>query len=63
MNKNQNFIIGKISLPERSNWTCVFCDEFRLTPKLNKEPNWFHRKMQEICFGVKWIKNESKVVT
>jgi hypothetical protein len=21
-----------------------------------REPNWFHRKMQEICFGVKWIK-------
>lgn len=21
-----------------------------------KEPNWFHRKMQELCFGVKWEK-------
>ena len=23
------------------------------------EPNWFHRKMQELCFGIKWIKNEN----
>jgi hypothetical protein len=20
------------------------------------EPNWFHRKMQELCFGFKWEK-------
>ena len=23
------------------------------------EPNWFHRKMQELCFGIKWIKDEN----
>lgn len=23
-------------------------------PPLNGQPNWFHRKMQELVFGVKW---------
>lgn len=22
----------------------------------HRVPNWFHRKMQELCFGLRWIK-------
>lgn len=22
----------------------------------HKVPNWFHRKMQQLCFGIKWEK-------
>ena len=25
-------------------------------PEKGKEPNWFHRKMQEFCFGIVWEK-------
>lgn len=24
----------------------------------HRVPNWFHRKMQEFCFGIKWMKND-----
>lgn len=32
----------------------------KFIPKENGAPNWFHRKMQEIFFGVKWVKREKK---
>lgn len=25
-------------------------------PIKGREPNWFHRKMQELCFGFQWRK-------
>jgi hypothetical protein len=25
-------------------------------PIKGQEPNWFHRKMQELCFGFQWRK-------
>ncbi len=25
-------------------------------PNKGQEPNWFHRKMQELCFGFQWKK-------
>ena len=25
-------------------------------PNKGQEPNWFHRKMQELCFGFQWRK-------
>jgi hypothetical protein len=52
-----------INAPERSEWECVvFGDvgaEYPLvvfTPLKGQAPNWFHRKMQELCFGFKWRK-------
>lgn len=38
------------------------CEIYPKTPGLTQlildgpPPNWFHRKMQEIVFGVKWIR-------
>lgn len=23
-----------------------------------KKPNWFHRTMMRVCFGIKWIDNK-----
>lgn len=50
--------------PKRSEWRMYFfCDPSAdsnhknwYSPIEGKEPNWFHRKMQELCFGVKWRK-------
>lgn len=47
-----------IKTPEYSDWQCdVFGDHFFVfIPKKGNHPNWFNRKMQEWCFGVKWRK-------
>lgn len=42
--------------PELSDWTCYVFHNVYYTPEKGKEPNWFNRKMQELCFGVKWRK-------
>jgi hypothetical protein len=28
-------------------------------PLKGKEPNWFWRKMQYLCFGNKWVKDDN----
>lgn len=53
-----NYIISA-SLPKNSDWQCqLFGNERGIvyTPIEGNEPNWFHRKMQELCFGFKWRK-------
>jgi hypothetical protein len=41
--------------PEYSEWEVVICNwHYRIIK--GHVPNRFHRKMQELCFGVKWIK-------
>lgn len=51
-----------IKTPERSDWICYLVGNpgdswtFQLCPVKGVEPNWFHRKMQEFCFGFKWRK-------
>jgi hypothetical protein len=42
--------------PDPSQWTCHLTDSFCYTPSKGKEPNAFHRKMQELMFGFKWVK-------
>lgn len=44
---------------EKSEWECVVVGFRTKTPLIYRPsegnvPNWFHRKMQELCFGVKW---------
>jgi hypothetical protein len=39
-------------------WKCQLLPGTFWMVEEGKEPNWFHRKMQELCFGIKWIKNE-----
>lgn len=41
---------------EYSDWQCHVSANFVLVPLKGKEPNWFHRKMQTLCFGFKWSK-------
>jgi hypothetical protein len=53
---------SSFTMPELSNWQLQvfpksprYCVVYR--PQKDGEPNWFHRKMQELCFGVKWKYN------
>ncbi len=44
--------------PEYSEWRVYITSNFILNPERGKEPNWFHRKMQELILGFKWRKNK-----
>lgn len=46
--------------PEPSDWYVQYCGDqgIRFHPRKGNEPNWFHRKMQELIFGVKWINSK-----
>jgi hypothetical protein len=54
-----------LEIPERSEWTCWLMGDYGKSqhgaivyhPVKGREPNWFHRKMQELCFGFQWRKN------
>lgn len=48
-----------LNQPIHSDWHCELfgCGQaITLNPEKGKEPNWFHRKMQELCFGNYWYK-------
>jgi len=50
--------------PEKSGWKVWLMGDYGKNqhgaivyhPNKGQEPNWFHRKMQELCFGVQWRK-------
>ena len=44
--------------PPKSPWQCQLGGPMGIVfvPNLGNEPRWFHRKMQELFFGVKWVK-------
>jgi len=37
-------------------WKCEIHQGTHWMVEEGKEPNWFHRKMQQLCFGFKWEK-------
>ena len=43
----------------RYTWKCKLTHNTYWMVEEGKEPNWFYRKMQELCFGIKWEKNET----
>lgn len=52
----------KIETPKPSQWRAILVGdkkgygvEFR--PQTGQEPNAFHRFMQRLCFGVRWVKD------
>ncbi len=53
-----------IKLPEKSEWAVWLMGDYGsgqpgaivYNPNKGQEPNWFHRKMQELCFGFQWRK-------
>ena len=50
---------GQITLYDtrkNSEWICHLSEGFSYAPPNGKEPNAFHRKMQELIFGFKWRK-------
>ena len=61
MNLGEKFEI--ITQSEHSDWVCYLSGDpsrlkgsVKFVPRKDFEPNWFHRKMQELFFGVKWVK-------
>lgn len=46
------------SMPKKSKWTVELFGNTYYNPDEGKEPNWFHRKMQELVFGFKWRKSK-----
>jgi hypothetical protein len=54
----EHLFTGFITLapPKKSDWSAQVLGNIFFTPDMGKEPNWFHRKMQELCFGIKWRK-------
>ena len=47
--------------PVHSEWICYLFgsgSSLTLRPIKGKEPNWFWRKMQYLCFGNKWVKDK-----
>ena len=51
-----------LNIPGQSEWECEMygCGRSMVWhPAKGTEPNWFWRKMQYLCFGNKWIKNDS----
>ena len=50
--------------PEKSEWRVWLMGDYGKSqygaivfhPNKGMEPNWFHRKMQELCFGFQWRK-------
>ena len=51
MDQNGSFI----NQIKRSDWSAN-CADITWTPREGFEPNWFHRKMHELFFGIKWKK-------
>jgi len=57
-------IFGTIKMPEKSEWKVWLMGDYDSSqygaivyqPNKGMEPNWFHRKMQELCFGFQWRK-------
>jgi hypothetical protein len=45
--------------PPKYTWKCKLTNNTYWMVEEGKEPNWFHRKMQELCFGIKWEKNDT----
>jgi hypothetical protein len=56
--------VGIIKQPQRSEWRVWLMGDYGQNqhgaivyqPIKGQEPNWFHRKMQELCFGFQWRK-------
>lgn len=46
---------ASISLPKYA-WKCELHKGTFWRVEEGRQPNWFHRKMQELCFGIKWSK-------
>ena len=45
-------------VPRSTKWKCQWGGPMGIVfiPMAGHEPNWFHRRMQELVFGVNWVK-------
>ena len=52
-------ILHCVTPPKRSDWQCYLTggpDGLVLVPNEGNVPNAFHRFMQRVCFGFRWVK-------
>jgi len=56
---NSEYFITLSSMSKPSDWQCTLIggpNGAVYNPSEGNEPNWFHRKMQELILGFKWKK-------
>ena len=44
--------------PPKPAWKCQLLPGYELHVEEGKQPNKFHRWMQKLCFGFKWVELE-----
>jgi hypothetical protein len=54
-NLRRDWIVNTVKNPKYK-WKCQILKNSWWMVEEGNEPNWFHRKMQELCFGFKWEK-------
>ena len=54
MSELKGWTVG-INLPKYA-WRCQLTQGTFWQVQEGQQPNWFHRKMQQLCFGFKWEK-------
>lgn len=52
------FTVQGFQFPELGEWQMNVVG-MNYVPRKKDTPNWFHRKMMTLFFGVKWIKHKS----
>lgn len=57
----ENYNLNIIKPPEQSEWEALLTPDgkMKFIPYKGGHPNWFHRKMQQLCFGIRWQKRDS----
>lgn len=53
-----NSDIYLLDMSDSGEYECHIFNGLIFIPKKGCEPNWFHMKMQELCFGFKWRKRK-----
>lgn len=54
----EDMTLREIRTPEHSEWQCRISDNMVYVPRKGGHPNWFHRQMMRVFFGVKWEKRD-----
>lgn len=57
--KNEGFTVDYIKNPEYK-WRCYISNNFWIGFQESEEPNTFHRYMQKLILGFKWVRVNEK---
>lgn len=45
-----------LTIPPKAEWAWSFTPDFSFQVQQHKAPNWFHRLMLRVVFGIHWRK-------